>query len=90
VLAIYDLVSLGEDSVKRHIRNHFYANAHVKDERVIDMLLEKAYFDLEETLLQYKQKTNLMLLLDGPVGTHQNLKVLSPDASEEEQFLRIS
>lgn len=88
-MAIYDIVSMGEANLKRKIRSHFYAHAHVKDDRVISMLLEKAYIDLEETLLQYKQKNHLMLLLESIVGTHQNIKAIGENASVDEQFARI-
>lgn len=89
-MAIYDIVGMGEGNLRRHIRNHFYDHAHVQDDRVINMLLEKAYIDLEETLLQYKQKNHLMLLLESRNGTHQNIKALNGGASIDEQFLRIS
>jgi NADH dehydrogenase (ubiquinone) 1 alpha subcomplex subunit 6 len=88
-MAIYDIVSMGEENLKRKIRSHFYAHAHVKDERVITVLLEKGYIDLEETLLQYKQKNHLLLLLESVVGTHQNIKALGENASIDEQFMRI-
>ena len=87
-MVIYDIVHMGQDEVKRGIRKHFYEHAHIKDQRVIDMLVEKGYIDLEDTLLQYKQKTHLMLLLEGTVGTDFNVKRLSPNATEDEQFLR--
>lgn len=87
-MMIYDIVNMGEKDVKRSIREHFYKNAEVKDQRVIDMLLERGYIDLEDTLLQHKQKTHLMLLLEGPCGTDYNEKALGPDATEEEQYLR--
>lgn len=90
VMQIYDIVAMGETNLRQHIRKHFYANAHLKDERVIDMVLTKAYIDLEETLLQYKQKNHLMLLLESPVPTHHNLKQLSADSSVDEQFARLS
>ena len=89
MMQIYDIVHMGEKPLQRKIRNHFYQHAHVKDSRVINMLLEKGYIDLEETLLQYKQKNHLMLLLEGTVGTHQNLKLLNPNSSEDEQFIRL-
>ena len=89
-MQIYDIVAMGEDNLKKHIRQHFYANAHLKDERVIDVVLTKAYIDLEETLLQYKQKVHLMLLLESATPTHHNLKQLTANASEEEQFARLS
>ena len=85
---IYDIVHLGEDDVKKQMRAHFTNNAHVKDQRVIDMLLEKGYMDLEDTLLQHKQKNHLMLLIEGQLGTDLNDKRLTADSSEEEQFQR--
>lgn len=87
-MQIYDILHMGENNVKKHIRTHFYGSAHIKDDRIIDMLLEKGYIDLEDTLLQHKQKNHLMLLLEGPVGTDQNLKLLNANSSEEEQFVR--
>ena len=89
-MQIYDIVAMGENNLRKHIRKHFYANAHLKDERVIDMVLTKAYIDLEDTLLQYKQKNHLMLLLESPVPTHHNLKQLTSDASVDEQFARLT
>jgi hypothetical protein len=87
-MAIYDIVHMGQDEVKRGIRKHFYDHQDIKDSRIIDMLIEKGYIDLEDTLLQHKQKTQLLLLLEGPIGTDFNDKRLKPDATEEEQFLR--
>jgi NADH dehydrogenase (ubiquinone) 1 alpha subcomplex subunit 6 len=87
-MIIYDIVHMGQDEVKRGIRKHFHEHADIKDQRVIDMLLEKGYIDLEDTLLQHKQKSHLMLILEGTVGTDFNVKRLSPSASEDEQFLR--
>lgn len=87
-MQIYDLVHMGTDNVKRSIRTHFYKNASIHDERVVDMLLEKGYIDLEDTLLQHKQKNHLMLILEGEIGTDQNIKLLNKNSSEEEQFVR--
>jgi NADH dehydrogenase (ubiquinone) 1 alpha subcomplex subunit 6 len=89
-MQIYDIVGMGEHNLRRHIRQHFLVNADLKDERVIDMVLTKGYIDLEETLLQYKQTIHLMMLLESPVPTHQNIKRLTADASEEEQFARLT
>jgi hypothetical protein len=85
---LYDIVHLGEKEVRTTIRNHLYKNAAIEDSRVRDMLLEKGYIDLEDTLLQHKQKNHLMLILEGPLGTDYNMKRLGPNASEEEQFQR--
>jgi len=87
-MMIYDIVNMGEKDVKKSIRRHFDDQAHVKDERVIDMLVERGYMDLEDTLLQHKQKTHLMLLLEGPCGTDYNDKRLTADSSDDEQFQR--
>lgn len=88
MLVIFDIVNKGEKECRQSIRKHFYKHAHIKDERIITMLLEQGYMDLEDTLLQHKQKTHLMLLLEGRVGTEYNSKKLGPDATEEEQFQR--
>ena len=85
---IYDIVHLGEHDVRRLVRQHFEDHAHIQDGRVVDMLLEKGYIDLEDTLLQHKQKNHLMLLLEGTVGTDFNQKRLAAEATEEEQFQR--
>lgn len=85
---IFDIVHMGEKEMRQKVRSHFYKHKDIKDQRVIDMLLEKGYIDLEDTLLQHKQKNHLMLLLEGPLGTELNKNRLSPDASIDEQFHR--
>ena len=86
VLIIYDIDNLGVDSCKKVIRQKFYDQAHLKDHRVIDMLVDLGYKDLEDTLLQYKQKSQLMYLLQGEDDL--SAKRLTPDSSEDEQFRR--
>jgi NADH dehydrogenase (ubiquinone) 1 alpha subcomplex subunit 6 len=86
VLQIYDIVHLGKDEVRKNMRTHFYQNANVKDERVIDMLLEKGYMDLEDTLLQYKQRSQLLIIIEGVTPTHHMTKGLKPNSTDEEQF----
>lgn len=88
VLTIYDLNNMGVKDVKKAVREHFYKHSHIRDSRVIDMLVEKGYIDLEDTLLQHKQKNHLLLLLESPIGTDFNDKRLSADASIDEQFQR--
>jgi NADH dehydrogenase (ubiquinone) 1 alpha subcomplex subunit 6 len=87
VLMIYDIVNYGEMDVRKTIRQHFYQHKDIKDTRIIDMLVELGYIDLEDTLLQHKQKPHLMLLLEGRSQSF-NYKHLSPDATEEEQMQR--
>lgn len=87
-MQIFDIVAMTEPGVKKAVRSHFYANGGVKDERIIDKLLETGYYDLEDTLLQHKQKNHVMLLLEGQTNTQFNSKRLSANASEDEQFQR--
>jgi NADH dehydrogenase (ubiquinone) 1 alpha subcomplex subunit 6 len=97
-MVIYDVVHLGTFDIRRNIRNLFYENAAIQDERVISMLLEKAYMDLEDTLLQHKQKSHLMLILEGKIGTdfHVSKRLDDnastshhPTLSSEAQFRRM-
>ena len=39
---------------------------HIQDPRIVDMLVVKGEMDLEETLMQYKQKPHLMRILEDP------------------------
>ena len=87
---IYDIVHMGQPELKSVIRSHFYQHQNTKDERVIDMLLEKGYMDLEDTLLQHKQKSHLMILLEGPTDTITHRKNLTSQSSIDEQFARIA
>mmetsp|Transcript_20390 Transcript_20390/g.18529 ORF Transcript_20390/g.18529 Transcript_20390/m.18529 type:complete len:134 (+) Transcript_20390:50-451(+) len=63
VLAIYDF-DIPYDVAKASIKYHFKKNAHVKDSRIISILLAKGYTELEETLLQWKQRPHLARLLN--------------------------
>ena len=45
------------------LKEHFRRNGWVKDKVVIGLLVAKGYMELEETLLQHKQKTHLMRIL---------------------------
>lgn len=45
------------------LKQHFRKNDWVKDKVVIGLLVSKGYMELEETLLQHKQKTHLMRIL---------------------------
>mmetsp|Transcript_21997 Transcript_21997/g.39352 ORF Transcript_21997/g.39352 Transcript_21997/m.39352 type:complete len:114 (+) Transcript_21997:73-414(+) len=50
--------------VRGRIADMFRANAHVKDERVVRMLVTKGYLELEETVLQYKTRHQLLNKID--------------------------
>jgi NADH dehydrogenase (ubiquinone) 1 alpha subcomplex subunit 6 len=88
VLTIYDLDIPLKDA-QSAVKAQFQRNAVVKDQRVIDMLVEKGYMDLEETLLQHKQRSHLQRTFTGyiePKGA--NRKRIMRGASIDEQFAR--
>lgn len=89
VLTIYD-IDLPTPKARKVIRGFFEGNAYVRDPRVVEMLIEKGYMELEETLLHYKQRPHLIKILDVfevPVAG-PNRKRLTLDATIEEQFNR--
>jgi len=86
ILTIYD-IDLPVPEARQAVRDLFTNNGHIKDKRVVDMLVEKGYMDLEETLLQWKQRPHLIRQLEGrnvmPTGS-QRKRPLTLD----EEFLR--
>ena len=85
---IYD-VSTPIPEARNAIRKHFYNQAHLKDPRIRNMLVEQGYMHLESAMLQYKQKTHLMHFLEGyTIPSEGDRKHLPPDATEDEQFAR--
>jgi NADH dehydrogenase (ubiquinone) 1 alpha subcomplex subunit 6 len=89
VLTIYD-IDIPIPKARQVIRGMMEENAYVRDPRVIEMLIEKGYMELEETLLHYKQRPHLMKILkqhEIPVSG-PNRKRLTPNSSIEEQFNR--
>lgn len=88
VLTIYD-IDMPVEKAKQTIRERFYDQKDIKDERVIEMLINTGYFQLETSMLQHKQKNHLMHFLEGyTVPMEAERKRLSPDASIEEHFAR--
>jgi NADH dehydrogenase (ubiquinone) 1 alpha subcomplex subunit 6 len=89
VLTIYD-IDIPVPEARAGIRTLFNANGNIKDDRVVDMLVEKGYMELEETLLHYKQKSHLLRIFEGfkHQSTGADRKKLGLDATADEQFDR--
>ena len=89
VLTIYD-IDLPITEARSGIRSLFEDNSNIKDQRVVDMLVEKGYMELEETLLHYKQKPHLLRIFEGfkHKSTGADRKKLGLDATIDEQFDR--
>jgi NADH dehydrogenase (ubiquinone) 1 alpha subcomplex subunit 6 len=89
VLTIYD-IDLPVPEARAGIRALFEDNSKIKDARVRDMLIEKGYMELEETLLHYKQKPHLLRIFEGfkHKSTGADRKKLGLGASIDEQFDR--
>ncbi len=88
VLTIYD-IDTPLDEAQQSIRAQFQKYESVKDQRVVDMLIEKGYMDLEETLLQHKQRSHLLRNLSlntEMLGSAR--KRLGLNSTIEEQFAR--
>ena len=70
IVTIYDL-DISVDEARLALRRHFRSNNAINDPAVKSMLVEKGYMDLEETLMMWKQKAQIMRLLDGYVQKDQ-------------------
>jgi len=69
------------------VRRQFRSNDGVRDPIVVDRLIAVGHQELEETLMQWKQKSQLMKVLEG-IKTGAALKVPGSDASDEDTFYR--
>merc|ERR1712071_591197 len=87
VLTIYD-IDIPVDVARKNMKSVFMANARIQGKRVVDMLVEKAYMDLEETLLQWKQRPHLLRLFDGVVKDNPTGAQRKKPLNIEEDFLR--
>lgn len=89
VLTLYD-IDLPVSEARAGIRSLFNDNSKIMDVRIRDMLVEKGYMELEETLLQYKQKPHLLRVFEGfkHKTTGADRKKLGLNSSIDEQFDR--
>lgn len=55
------------DARRLVLLNHFRKNAGVTDPRVIELMLDNARMEIEETMQQWKQKPHIMALLEPEV-----------------------
>ena len=74
---------------RKAIRTHFARYSHIKDDRGVSMLVAKGYLDLEETLLQHKQRSHLQRTLSGYIGLEgARRKSVTVGSSIDDQFAR--
>ena len=76
VLTIYD-IDMPTKQAAAALKYHFKKHNTIKDGRVVSLLVAKGYMELEETLMQWKQKTHLLRILEPTEGE------LSPGYSKE-------
>mmetsp|Transcript_8716 Transcript_8716/g.11555 ORF Transcript_8716/g.11555 Transcript_8716/m.11555 type:complete len:126 (+) Transcript_8716:145-522(+) len=84
LLMIYSIVNFGEKNARKAVRSFFYERSDAKDPRVIKHLLNWGYYELEETMLQHKQKNHLLALLEARTDDPHFSKALGANATEEE------
>ncbi|CEG49754.1 NADH:ubiquinone oxidoreductase, NDUFA6/B14 subunit [Plasmopara halstedii] len=88
VLTLYD-ISMEPSEARLAVQALFREHAEVKDPRIVDMLITKANMELEETLMQWKQKVHLLTLLERAQTLRQPKLVNSVDQSLEKFFAGI-
>lgn len=57
-----------EAHCRAKLREEFEKNRHVKDVRVIDMLVVKGQMELVETVKRFKQKNHIMQYFKAPIN----------------------
>lgn len=88
MLTLYD-IEMPVPEARAAIQKHFRRNSYVRDNRVVSMLIDKGYMEFEETLLQYKQRTHLLKVLEGYIAPDgSSRKYLGRNSTPEEQFKR--
>lgn len=86
IMMLYDIMDKSPGEVKEGIRKHFYKHTHLKDPKVIEMLVDRGYYDLSDTLMQHKQKNHLMFILEGFDSDDPVKKQLNKYSTADEQF----
>ena len=56
-----------------------YDRAHLKDPRVVQHLVNYGFYELEETMLQHKQKHHVLMILDNMIEIPVLSKVIPPN-----------
>ena len=87
VKTVFD-VDMPLPEMRRAITWHFRKSAQIQDPRIVDMLVVKGEMDLEETLMQYKQKPHLMRILEDPRMIQENNEVNNSLNTGESDFLK--
>ncbi len=88
ILTIYD-IDLPKDEAIGSIRAKCAEYSQIKDARVVDMLVEKGYMDLEEACLQHTQRSHLLRSLSLNIEMRGSArKRLNADSTMDEQFAR--
>uniref|UniRef100_A0A7S2GK57 NADH dehydrogenase [ubiquinone] 1 alpha subcomplex subunit 6 n=1 Tax=Octactis speculum TaxID=3111310 RepID=A0A7S2GK57_9STRA len=64
-LQIFD-IDIPPKVIRSRIADMIRKNGHVEDNRVVAMLVQKGYLELEETCLQYKTRHQLLQKIDPP------------------------
>ena len=86
VLTLYD-IPMEPSEARLAVQALFRQHAAVKDPRVVDMLITKANMELEETLMQWKQKVHLMTLLDHGQALRTPVSAVDSAQQSLEKFL---
>jgi len=85
--AIQQKIDANSRQLKDAVRDQFRRNDSVKDPVVTQRLIQKGYMELEETLMQWKQKSQLMKILEG-MKTGSIRKTPGKEGTEDDHFLR--